>query len=105
MIKIGDLNKRITLQAQTRTVDAGGGRPVVWVDMATVWAKKVTHRSDEAVQAMATTGLKVHTYRIRYRTDVKTSWRIKDGDIYLNIIGIIEVQRRRWLDLTAKESG
>lgn len=76
-----------------------------WVDAATVWARKTTHRSDEAVQAMATTGTAVHNFRIRYRTDVKSSWRIKEGSKYMAIIGPpIEVERRRWLDITAKET-
>jgi len=102
---IGDLKQRITLQQQTKTSDSMGGFTVAWVDVATVWAKKTTHRSDEAMQAMAMTGTALHNYRIRYRTDVKSSWRIKDGDRYLNIIGPpIEVERRSWLDITAKET-
>jgi SPP1 family predicted phage head-tail adaptor len=82
-----------------------GGFTVAWVDLATVWTKKTTHRSDEAVQAMATTGTAIHNFRIRYRTDVKSSDRIKEGNKYMNIIGPpIEVERRAWLDITAKEA-
>jgi len=104
MQTISELNKRITLQAQTKTPDGAGGFQVVWVDMATIWAKKTTHRSDEAMQAMAMTGTAIHNYRIRYRTGIKSSWRIKDGDKYLNIIGPpIEVERKRWLDIMCKE--
>lgn len=101
----GDLNIRITLQAQTKVADGMGGFTTTWTDIATVWAKKTTHRSDEAVQAMATTGTAVHNFRIRYRTDVRSSWRIKEGNKYMAIIGPpVEVERRTWLDITAKEA-
>ncbi|HSW62173.1 MAG TPA: phage head closure protein [Dissulfurispiraceae bacterium] len=100
-----DLNTRITLQCQTRVSDGMGGTVVVWTDMATVWAKKTTHRSDEAVQAMATTGTAIHNFRVRYRTDVRSSWRIKEGNKLMAIIGPpIEVERRAWMDITAKET-
>lgn len=97
---------RITLQYKTRVPDGGGGRDVTWNDRATVFAQKTTHRSDEAVQAMMTTGLAVHNYRIRYRKDVSSSWRIKEGNRDLNIIGPpIDVEgKHQYLDITAKEA-
>jgi SPP1 family predicted phage head-tail adaptor len=100
-----DLNKRITLQAPTRVSDPAGGEIVTWADMATVWAKKTTHRSDEAVQAMATSGYAVHNFRIRYRTGIRSDWRIKEGE--MNLIGppIERVESGlRYLDLTVKET-
>ena len=103
----GSLNTRITIQRQTKIPDGMGGFTVTWADLpnGTVWAKKTTHRSDEAVQAMATTGTAIHNFRIRYRTDVKSSDRIKEGNKYMNIVGPpIEVERRTWLDVTAKEA-
>ena len=102
---IGDMNQRITLQYSSIVSDGMGGTSTTWTDAATVWAKKTTHRSDEAVQAMATTGTATHNFRIRYRADVKSSWRIKEGTKLMAIIGPpIEVERRRWLDLTARET-
>jgi len=83
------------------------GLTVVWNDAATVWAKKTTHRSDEAVQAMATTGTQVHNFRIQFRTDVKSSWRIKQGTVYFAIIAPpVEVREglMRYLDITVKEA-
>lgn len=85
-----------------------GGYTAVFKDEATIWAKKTTHRSDESVQAMAMTGTAIHNFRIHYRNDVESSWRIKDGDKYMAIIGPpIEKDEgigRRWMDITAKES-
>lgn len=101
------LNKRIVLQAPTKASDPAGGEVVTWTDVATVWAKKTTHRSDEAVQAMATSGFAVHNFRIRYRTGILSSWRIKEGDRTMPIIGppIEKIDEGlRYLDITAKET-
>lgn len=102
-----DLNKTITLQYQTKVPDGMGGFTVSWTSAATVWARKVTMRSDEAIQAMAETGTAVHSFRIRYRSDVKSSWRIKEGDKYMNIIGP-PMERweglQRYLDIMVKEA-
>lgn len=102
-----DLCNRITLQYSTKVSDGMGGFTVSWVSAATVWAKKTTHRSDEAVQAMATTGTATHNFRIRYRSDVKSSWRIKEGNNFMAIIGPpVEVDQSgmKYLDITVKET-
>lgn len=102
------LDKRITLQYQTKVPDGYGSFTIVWADACTVWAKKTTHRSDEAIQAMQATGIAVHTIRIRYRRGANSSMRIKEGNKYMAIIGPpIEVDEgggRHWLDITAKEA-
>lgn len=103
-------NTRIKLQYKTRVSDGAGGFTETWVSAPSgfadgkIPAQKTTHRSDEAVQAMATTGIAVHNFRIRYRQNVKASWRILEGGKYMAIIGPpIEIERRRLLDLTVKE--
>ena len=104
-------NTRIKLQYASVGKDSMGTPVETWVDVPSgasdgkVAAQKTPHRSDEAVQAMATTGLATHNFRIRYRTDVKGSWRIQEGAKFMALIGPpIEVERRRFLDLTAREA-
>ena len=82
-----ELNRRIELQAPTRVADGGGGFTSTYVAVATVWAKITTLRTEEAILAMQSTGTAVHNILIRYRTDVKSSYRIKYGDKYYNILG------------------
>ena len=107
MTTTGDLNHRITLQYKTFVSDGMGGRTETWNTAATVWCKKTPHRSNEAVQAMKETGKLTINYRIRYRSDVRASWRILDGNRYFAIIGPpISVDLgpgRRFLDITAIE--
>ena len=106
MTTIGELSRRISLQAPVKTSDGMSAATVSsYTTVDTVWAKKSTHRSNEAVQAMATTGLRVHTFRIYYRKDVKTSWRILEGTKYYNIIGladVIEGTGKHFLDIIVR---
>jgi SPP1 family predicted phage head-tail adaptor len=105
-MRSGNLNKQITFQYKTKVTDGMGGFVVTWNDAATVWAKISTLRTDEAIIAMQTTGTAIHNVVIRYRSDVKASWRIKYGNDYWDIIGPpIDVNKEhRWLDIKCKET-
>lgn len=85
-----------------------GGFTVTWTDHDTIWAKRTAHRSDEAIQSMKETGSLVVNWRILYRRNIRTSWRIKYGNQYGNIIGPpIEVDEgpgRHYLDITVEET-
>lgn len=103
--KIGSLNKRITLQYQTKTADGLGGFTVVWNDAATVWAGIWPVSAGEQVRAQATTMIISHRIRIRYRSAFKSSYRIKFGTRYFSIVSIINPNEcGEWLDLMCKES-
>jgi len=104
-------NTRIKLQYKTVVKDSMGTPVETPVDAPSgsadgkVAAQKTTHRSDEAVQAMATTGTATHNFRIRYRQDANKIWRIQEGNKFMAIIGPpIEVERRRFLDITVREA-
>lgn len=103
---IGDLDRQIILQYKTRVTDGMGGFTDTYVTAATVWAKITTLRSDEAVQAMATTATVVHNITIRYRTDVRSGWRVKYGSRYFAIIGppIDLNMQHKFIELKCKES-
>jgi SPP1 family predicted phage head-tail adaptor len=84
-----------------------GGFTTVYVTKATVYPTRMnTLRTDEAILAMQSTGTAIHNIEIRWRSDVKTSWRIKFGDRYFNIIGPpIDVNfQRKFLNLKVKEA-
>jgi SPP1 family predicted phage head-tail adaptor len=102
-----ELKNRITLERPEKGIqDGGGGSASTWVVVATVWAKITTQRSDEAIVAMQTTGTAVHNVTIRYRTDIKGSWRVGYSGKFYNIIGPpIDVNKQhRWLDIKCKET-
>jgi len=104
-MKAGDLNKRITFQHQTKVPDGMGGFTMTWTDAATVWAAIWPVSASEVVQANAPVMVVSHRIRIRYRSVMKASWRIKFGNRYFNIVSIINPnQEGRILDLMVKES-
>ena len=102
-----DFNARITLEYLSKVPDGLAGETSTWVVVDTVWAIVNDFQSDEMVLAMQTTGVLIHKIRIRYRPDVKSSWRIGLAGKYCNIIGppTNPDKRRRWLDIKCKEVG
>lgn len=105
-MKIGDLNKRVTLQYKTRVADGMGGFTETWTDAATVSAAIWPTSAKEMVQANSTTMVVSHRIRIRYRRDIKGSWRVKFGNRYFAIVGgpINPEEKNEWLDLMVKEA-
>ena len=89
-----EFNARITLEYPVQVPDGGGGITKTWSIAATVWAIINDFQSDD------------RKIRIRYRTDIKSNWRIGYAGKYSNIIGTPTNpdKRRRWLDIRAKEA-
>jgi len=111
---IGDLNKRIEIQAPTYTDDGMGGFTADWDNLnfsliisAGIWPIS----AKEFIRSMQP-GMEIsHRIRIRYpRYEIKAQYRIKykdpiKGFRYFNIISIIDPnERHEWLDIIAKEA-
>jgi SPP1 family predicted phage head-tail adaptor len=104
-MNIGSLNKRITLQYQTKVPDGMGGFVTAWVDAATVFAAIWPTSASEVVAANATSMVISHRIRIRYRSILKPSWRIKYGNRYFAIVSILNPsERNEMLDIMCKEA-
>jgi SPP1 family predicted phage head-tail adaptor len=100
-----ELNKRIIIQASTKVPDGGGGVTTVWTDIATVWAAVWPVSATEQIQAQATTMVVSHRIRIRWRSVMRSSWRIKFESRYFSIVGITSPNEgREWLDVLCKEA-
>ena len=95
-----ELNKRITLQYQTKVPTGMGTFTVTWVDAVTVWAKSWTVSSTESSGDMTRT----QKFKIRYRTVLKPYWRVKYKDRYFAILGIDPDEEDNVLYLTCKEA-
>lgn len=104
-MRIGDLNKRITIQYEVKTADGMGNFNVVWTDLCTVWAALWPLSAHEKVQSMQQTMEISHRIRIRYRSGILPSFRIKIGTRYFNILGLINPNEKgEWLDIMAREA-
>jgi SPP1 family predicted phage head-tail adaptor len=102
----GDLNKRITIQAPTKVSDGMGGFTNSYTAVASsipaaIWPVS----SADQIQAQATVLVISHRIRIRYRSVLKTSWRISWAGRYFAIVSIIDPNMdHKYLDLLCKEA-
>jgi SPP1 family predicted phage head-tail adaptor len=104
-LRIGDLNKRITFQYQTKVPDGLGGFTVLWVDSATVFAAIWPLSAKESMADKQTSMEITGRVRIRYRANVKPSWRIKYGNRFFNIVSILNPnEANEHLDILVKEA-
>lgn len=104
-MRIGELNKRISLQYSTRVADGAGGFTVTWVTAAEIYAAVWPVSAKETIEAGQAAMTITHRVRIRYRANIKSSWRIKLGSRYFNIVSIIDQnEAHKWLDILCKEA-
>jgi SPP1 family predicted phage head-tail adaptor len=102
---IGDLNKRITIQAPTKVSDGMGGFVNSYSDAATVWGAIWPTSAQDTIQANATVMVVTHRIRIRYRSVLNTSWRVSWGGRYFTIVSIIDPNTgHKFLDLLCREA-
>jgi SPP1 family predicted phage head-tail adaptor len=102
---IDELDKRIVLEKPTITPNGQGGFTTTWSTVATIWARLLPTSAKEARQSEKETMTVSHTVTIRYRGDVKPSWRIKFKNRYFAIVGITNPEEvNEWLDILCKEA-
>ncbi|MBU1067477.1 phage head closure protein [Patescibacteria group bacterium] len=94
----GKINNRITLQAPTIVRDDYGGETKTWTDVATVWAnvkplsgKEMARGLDQYGGGSVIESEISHRVWIRFRRDIRTSWRLKFGYKYLDIQAVINI--------------
>lgn len=106
MLQAGSLDKLIDIQAQTKTSDGMGGFATVWTTLAAnVPAAIWDATSNERNQANATTLIITHRVRIRYRSILRASWRLKFGNRLFSIASIVNPnEANEYLDLYCKEA-
>jgi head-tail adaptor len=93
-MRAGLLDRRIELQAVALPTDGdpSGGQ---WVTETTIYAEQVDKGSLKRFVSDQELASADRVYRIRYRTDVDPTWRVKDGDEYWRIDGTPEGKGRR----------
>ena len=104
-MKIGTLKKRVTLQYPSMALDNMGGTDQTWTDSETIFAAIWPVSAKDRVSAAALTMEITHRIRIRYKSNIKSNWRVKYGERYFAIIGIINPnESNRMLELLCRET-
>lgn len=100
----GKLNTRVTIQKRTVTRGADGSEVEAWINGDTVWAEVKNQSGREFYTAQKINAELTHLISIRYRTDVRPTWRLKLGNRYLDILSAINVnEANRELLISCKE--
>ena len=87
-IKAGDLRHKITLQKPMTAVGEHSRRTTSYTDVTTVYAAKSDVSGREFYQAHAVNAEDIVTYTIRWRDDIDTTWRVKQGTAVYNILEV-----------------
>lgn len=72
----GTLDKRVTIQSQSRSDDGGGGATITWPDVGLWWVSISTTGGREFARAQQVQPELTHEIRGRYRTDVTSTHRL-----------------------------
>lgn len=83
----GQIDKRIIIQSNTVTTGADGSQSDAWTDDATVWCQFSKATSREFLAAQQVNSDVTHVLKLRYRSGVTASHRLKLGTRILNILG------------------
>lgn len=103
-IASGNLDRRITILAQTVTESPLGQQVPGYAPIAATYAQRLQMRTQDAARAGGRDTFSVARYLIRYRTDLTTDHRVDvEGTVY-DILAIEQPDRRATLILTVEEA-
>jgi SPP1 family predicted phage head-tail adaptor len=104
-VRAGGLDKVITIERSSTTLDANRATVEIWSPIATVRAGIVKASTEEFMRDRGASSETTITFRLRYRDDLTLADRIAyDSDTY-DIKDIRELGRRRGLDIRAERTG
>lgn len=98
-MRAGKLDRTLVLQRLARTVSAAGTVSSDWTHLATVRAELVNSAVTEAGTGYGEADNSALVFRIRYRGDLTTEDRVLYAGRALDLTGILELGRRRALEL------
>lgn len=100
----GLLNRRLTLEAPVETPDGAGGVIRAYESVATLWASVTPLSARTPLDAERAGGTITHRIGVRFRTDVTTRHRFREGARVFRIIGLRDRDgRSRFLQIDAEE--
>ncbi len=102
-VRAGELDRRGTLYSPTTTDDGEGGQSVTWTDEGETWLALDPISQTETLRAGALMGQASHRARLRYRSDVVSTWRIVVGAKTFDVTGVREIGRQGGTELDLVE--
>lgn len=101
---VGQLRRRLELQAPTDTLDAYGQATRTWATYATVWSKIEVQGGSEVTVADQQQQERTHKLTIRYWPGVVSGHRALYAGRAFNFTSVVNVDEQgRWLIIMATE--
>jgi SPP1 family predicted phage head-tail adaptor len=101
-MRIGTLNRLVTLLSRTAGQDALGQPMTTWSTAATVWANIRSLSGVEAIKSGADVSTVKASIRIRWRTGVDAGMRVANGADTYDIKAVLPDGRRQYIDLVCE---
>lgn len=103
-MRAGKLDREITIEAPGAvTVDTNGTPTMTWANLATVRAELVEASTAEDLRGYGEAADARTVFRIRWLDGVTAKHRVQYAGRILNVREIIEIGRRRGLELRCEE--
>jgi SPP1 family predicted phage head-tail adaptor len=93
-MNFGKLRHRLILQSPTETLNEINEVVNVYADVVTVWGSVEPYTGTWGFSAKQINVTAKGRVKIRYRSDIEVTWRIKFGERYLTIISILNRDER-----------
>lgn len=102
-MQAGRLNRRVTLQSPSQSVDEIGQPIPGWTDVATVWGDVRLRSGLESVKAGAVVSTVQASVRIRYRTGINAGMRVLVDSVPYEVLAVQpDVGGREYVDLVCQ---
>ena len=103
---LGSLTDRVQLQRREMTREDEGGHAIVYVPVATLWARVRALSARSVISADARASAISHVVVIRFRTDVKPGDRFGYRGRHLVVVSAEDLNgRRAYLSCQCSETG
>lgn len=93
-MKAGELRHRGILQEPVAGTNAIREVVPVWTDVATIWMAIEPYTGSWGFAAKQANSTAKGRIRIRYRSDIQPTWRVKFGDRYLYFVTFLNPEER-----------
>lgn len=99
MIRAGKLDRQITVERETETVAASGAVSKTWAPIATVRVELVQLSAEEYLTGYGEGDVGGAVFRIRHLSGITTADRVTFEGAAFDIDEVVELGRRRGLEL------
>lgn len=99
----GRLDRKVELHRPTSTADTFGQKVETYTKEADVWAMKKDVAATEGIEGEQVVARVRTEWTIRYRSDIRPTWRVVYDSKTYTIDGILEIGRREGLRLLTEQ--